>query len=69
MAKLGIMFNSPSFQQKINNSESLRDYAKTNFIEFFAVLVESFFESPKGLENEFPELYFYLKKMLNYNIV
>ncbi|WP_350291060.1 zinc-dependent peptidase [uncultured Croceitalea sp.] len=68
LAKLGKVFNSEGFQQKMDSSEYLRDYAKTNFIEFFAVLVESFFESPKDLEKEFPEFYFYLKKMLNYNM-
>lgn len=68
LAKLGTVFNSNGFKQKMSSSVYLRDYAQTNFIEFFAVLVESFFESPKDLEKEFPELYFYLKKMLNYNM-
>ncbi len=66
LTKLKTVFNSVNFNDKINNSNYIRAYAKTNFMEFFAVLVESFFENPSGLRNDFPELYFYLKKMLNY---
>jgi Mlc titration factor MtfA (ptsG expression regulator) len=68
LTKLREVFDSTSFKERVNSSNYFREYAKTNFIEFFAVLVESFFESPKSLEEEFPELYFYLKKMLNYKI-
>ena len=67
LTKLRAVFDSTDFEQKLHNSNCLRDYAKTNFMEFFAVLVESFFENPEGLKIEFPKLHFYLSKMLNYN--
>ncbi len=65
LMKLRTVFDSVNFKQKMSESDYLRDYAKTNFIEFFAVLIESFFESPRDLEREFPEIFFYLRKMLN----
>lgn len=68
LIKLKQLFDSENFQKKVSSSDYFREYAKTNFIEFFAVLVESFFESPKDLEEEFPKLQFYLSKMLNYNL-
>ena len=39
----------------------LGDYAATNEAEFFAVTTERFFESPKALQKNFPELYNELK--------
>ena len=37
------------------------DYAATNEAEFFAVISERFFESPKSLKEKFPDLYNELK--------
>jgi Mlc titration factor MtfA (ptsG expression regulator) len=37
------------------------EYAATNEAEFFAVLTERFFESPKSLKEKFPDLYNALK--------
>lgn len=37
--------------------ELLGSYASTNEAEFFAVVTERFFESPKSLQTNFPELY------------
>lgn len=39
----------------------LGNYAATNEAEFFAVVTERFFESPKSLKREFPDLYNALK--------
>jgi len=39
----------------------LGSYAATNEAEFFAVLTERFFQSPKSLQKHFPELYKELK--------
>lgn len=69
LTKLRTVFNTPDFEQRISSSNCLREYAKKDFMEFFAVLLESFFENPEDLRKEFPELYFYLNKMLNYNTV
>ena len=67
LVKLKSVFNADDFQDRITESKHIRAYAKTNFVEFFAVLLETFFENPEGLEQEFPKLHFYLKKMLNYH--
>ena len=63
--KLRTLFDEEGFKERINTSTHIRDYAKTNFVEFFAVLLESFFENPEGLKQEFPKIHFYLSKMLN----
>ena len=67
LTKLKAVFDLEEFKNKIDYNSYFRAYAKTNFIEFFAVLIESFFESPNDLKKEFPKLYFYVRKMLNYN--
>jgi len=43
----------------------LGSYAATNEAEFFAVVTERFFESPKSLQKHFPELYKELKDFFN----
>lgn len=68
LARLKVIFESPEFQQSLKNSEYFRAYAQTNFFEFFAILVESFFESPEQLELYFPRMYNYLQRMLNYGV-
>jgi Mlc titration factor MtfA (ptsG expression regulator) len=42
-----------------------REYACTNVHEFFAVVVENFFERPAELKQQFPDLYNTLVKLLN----
>jgi Mlc titration factor MtfA (ptsG expression regulator) len=42
-----------------------RSYAGTNYEEFFAVAVESFFERPREFRNRKPELYESLSNLLN----
>ena len=41
------------------------EYAATNEAEFFAVISERFFESPKSLKEKFPDLYNELKSFYN----
>lgn len=43
----------------------LRSYAFSNMHEFWAVSVEAFFENPKGLKENMPELYEALCRVLN----
>lgn len=52
--------------KQIKNSNYFRPYALTNRLEFIAVVMEHFFETPKDLEKAFPELYRKIKVMLNY---
>ena len=47
-------------------SKYFRAYAYTNHFEFFAVLLENFIETPLEFRSQFPELYKYLKQMLNF---
>jgi len=65
LKKLKAIFDSENFEEQIIASTNIRTYGKTNFLEFFAVLLESFFENPKELQKEFPKIYFYVNKMLN----
>jgi Mlc titration factor MtfA (ptsG expression regulator) len=46
--------------------ETLIDqYGATNPAEFFAVITEAFFESPKALKEKHPELYAELKQFFH----
>jgi Mlc titration factor MtfA (ptsG expression regulator) len=46
----------------------LRDYAQTNEAEFFAVATEVFFEQPKRLQRELPEIYELLARFYNLDL-
>ena len=46
-------------------SHMLDDYATTNFDEFWAVCVETFFESPEAFRQTMPDLYDSLVELLN----
>lgn len=48
-------------------SHVLDDYAATNFDEFWAVCVETFFESPEELRDSMPDLYQTICQVLNQN--
>lgn len=65
LRKLSEIYNSAAFQNKLANDTYFRTYATTNFFEFFAVLVESFFESRSELQSKYSEMHSYLEKMLN----
>ena len=47
-------------------SRYFRAYAFTNHFEFFAVLLENFIETPQEFHSNFPELYNYMRQMLNF---
>ena len=65
LGRLKLIFETPEFQESLKDSEYFRAYAQTNFFEFFAILVESFFESPERLKQYFPKMFNYLQRMLN----
>lgn len=50
----------------LNNDSDINTYALTNNAEFFAVVCEFFFMSPKKLQKEHTELFLFLKKIFNY---
>ena len=53
--------------RKIKNNQIFREYATANYMEFFAVTLENFFETPKSFHTELPDLYNLMTKMLNQN--
>ena len=56
----------PILADAITNRRSyLRSYAFSNLHEFWAVSVEAFFENPKGLKENMPELFDALCRVLN----
>ncbi len=59
--------SNAGFRQHLKASKLLRNYAFTNNFEFISVLIETFFESPKELKTQFPDLYDNVKNMLNFN--
>jgi Mlc titration factor MtfA (ptsG expression regulator) len=52
---------------RLVNSEYFRIYAYTNQLEFLAVIFEHFFETPKLLKRQFPELYNFVREMINFD--
>lgn len=58
--------NEPKRQQLIQ-TKYFREYAYTNEFEFVAVLIECFIETPEEFKSNFPQLYNYVKTMLNFN--
>lgn len=67
MEQLSVLYNSTSFQNKLNNSAYFRDYSKTNIHEFFAVVVENYVETPLEFRQQFPELFRLIRSMLNFD--
>ena len=57
---------TPSNLLKIKNDRFIRDYAFSNKLELVAVLVEVFFECGDQMKSFYPELYFYVGKMLHH---
>ncbi|WP_299255376.1 zinc-dependent peptidase [uncultured Aquimarina sp.] len=58
--------SSVELRNKIIESKVLREYAFTDKFEFIAVLVEVFMESPEKLKEQFPDIYAYVGRMLNF---
>jgi Mlc titration factor MtfA (ptsG expression regulator) len=56
-----------SLREELIQSKYIRKYAFTNQFEFLAVVVESFIESPQEFKQHFPNIYFKIRQMLNFN--
>lgn len=63
--KLPSIFGPLMTQAIVERRSYLRGYAFTNFHEFWAVSVEYFFENPRGLKDNLPQLYGILCDTLN----
>ncbi|GAA4765527.1 MULTISPECIES: zinc-dependent peptidase [Flavobacterium] len=64
--KLVSDISKSNYKDKIRDSEYFREYAFTNELEFIAVILENFFETPDKFKNDFPELFLNVKRMINY---
>lgn len=53
-------------KHKLDESRYFREYAFTNQYEFMAILAEYFIESPEEFKTQFPTLYKYTQKLLNF---
>lgn len=63
--RLKDLFINRSYKEKLKEINAVRDYAFTNYNEFFAVACEYFFETPKQLKQNAPDLYCLVSRMLN----
>ncbi len=61
--------NKENNRREIIESNFFRNYAQTNDLEFVAVIMEYFFESPLKLQQQFPKLYIKIETMLNYKSI
>ncbi len=61
------LYNNQDYRQELQAHHALREYAFTNYLEFFAVSVEYFFETPETFKQNAPYLYGLLAEMLNQN--
>ena len=61
------MLSNQRLISKIQSTEYFRAYAFTNNMELIAVFIEYFIESPQELRNMYPDIYFKIKHMLNFN--
>jgi Mlc titration factor MtfA (ptsG expression regulator) len=64
--KIRDYIDCPEVSEKLIASDYFRVYAYTNHFEFIAVILEHFFETPEQFQNEHPELYGKVRKMINF---
>lgn len=62
-----LLSKNETLRNELIASNYFRKYAFTNQFEFLAVAIENFIETPKDFKNEFPEVYFKIRQMLNFN--
>lgn len=56
-------------KDKLDQTQFFREYAFTNEYEFMAVIAEYFMESPGAFKSNFPQLYQYTLKLLNFKFL
>ena len=66
--EITVFMKSEENIERIENSGYFRAYALTNKLEFVAVIMEHFFETPEDLQQQFPQLYKKIQLMLNYSV-
>lgn len=60
------LFNNKKDIEKLKKINYFRNYGFTNKLEFIAVILESFFETPNDFKLKLPDLYKKVIKMLNF---
>jgi len=65
--KIRQLFTVEDFRIKLVSSQYFREYGMTNLQEFFSVAVENYFETPSVFHNDFPELFYIVQRMLNFD--
>lgn len=68
LAQIKRIYDQEGFQKKLEASTYFRAYSKSNFYEFFAVIIENFIESSSEFSNRFPDLYDIIRRMLNFDL-
>lgn len=68
LARIKNIYNQEGFQKDLAASTYFRAYGKTNFYEFFAVIMENFIESPAEFSGKYPDLYDTMRRMLNFDL-
>ncbi len=66
LARIKRIYDQREFQNILSASSYFRSYGETNFYEFFAVLLENFMETPHELQRQFPDLYYTVQRMINF---
>ncbi len=64
-----LLSESKSLRDELVQSKYIRQYAFVNQFEFLAVVIENFIETPQEFKLHFPEVYFKIRQMLNFNFV
>ncbi len=67
LAQIKRIYDQADFQKDLKKSTYFRAYGKKNFYEFFAVIMENFIESPAEFSNKHPDLYYTIRRMLNFD--
>ncbi len=62
-----LLSESKSLRDELVQSKYIRQYAFVNQFEFLAVVIENFIETPQEFKLHFPEVYFKIRQMLNFN--
>nr|WP_299174749.1 zinc-dependent peptidase [uncultured Allomuricauda sp.] len=68
LTRIKNIYNQEGFQKELATSTYFRAYGKTNFYEFFAVIMENFIESPAEFAKKHPDLYDTMRRMLNFDL-
>lgn len=59
-------YSDPVLNNELTRTDYFRLYAYENQFEFFLVILEHFFETPRSFKTTHPELYAHIVKMINF---